>query len=165
MTSGQLPTAARLDDTDRSIVRLLQRNGRLAISEIAKRVNLSETTIRKRLSRLIGDELINIVAVPTPEAVGTTLSAIIGVSVHLPDLHRVAEEIVSMPEVRYVGLSTGRYDVIIEAFFLDQEHLLEFVSKRLGSLPGVTRIESSLILKVAKFSYEWELPLDDSTPG
>jgi Lrp/AsnC family transcriptional regulator for asnA, asnC and gidA len=36
--------------------------------------------------------------------------------------------------------------------------LLEFVSKKLGSRAGVTGVETSLILKVAKFSYEWEIP-------
>jgi hypothetical protein len=55
--------------------------------------------------------------------------------------------------------STGRSsDIIVEAFFNDQEHLLEFVSRKLGALKGVTGAETSLILKVAKFSYEWEIP-------
>jgi Lrp/AsnC family transcriptional regulator, regulator for asnA, asnC and gidA len=42
--------------------------------------------------------------------------------------------------------------------FNDQEHLLQFVSSKLGALEGVTGAETSLILKVAKFSYEWEIP-------
>jgi Lrp/AsnC family transcriptional regulator, regulator for asnA, asnC and gidA len=46
----------------------------------------------------------------------------------------------------------------VEAFFSDHEHLLEFVSRKLGALKGVTGAETSLILKVAKFSYEWEIP-------
>jgi Lrp/AsnC family transcriptional regulator for asnA, asnC and gidA len=87
-----------------------------------------------------------------------TMSAILGISVRLPHLHEVADQLVAYPEVRYVGMSTGRYEVIVEAFFQDQEHLLEFVSRRLGALPGVTGVETSLILKVAKFSYEWEIP-------
>jgi Lrp/AsnC family transcriptional regulator for asnA, asnC and gidA len=48
--------------------------------------------------------------------------------------------------------------VIIEAFFGDQEHLLDFIAEKLGKLPGVRQVETSLILKVAKFSYEWEIP-------
>jgi Lrp/AsnC family transcriptional regulator for asnA, asnC and gidA len=87
-----------------------------------------------------------------------TVSAIIGISVQLPSLHAVSERLVGYPEVRYVGVATGRYDIIVEAFFNDQEHLLEFVSRKLGALKGVTGAETSLILKVAKFSYEWEIP-------
>ena len=40
------------------------------------------------------------------------------------------------PEVRYVGVATGRYDIIVEAFFNDREHLLEFVSRKLGRSRG-----------------------------
>jgi Lrp/AsnC family transcriptional regulator for asnA, asnC and gidA len=86
------------------------------------------------------------------------MSAIIGISVLLPRLQAVSERLTSCPEVRYIGVATGRYDIIVEAFFNDQAHLLEFVSTKLGALEGVTGAETNLILKVAKFSYEWEIP-------
>jgi len=85
------------------------------------------------------------------------LSAIIGISVELTAIHEVADAIRSYQEVRYVGMSAGRYDLMVEAFFTDQEHLLEFVTDKLGSLPGITNLETSIILKVVKFSYEWEI--------
>jgi Lrp/AsnC family transcriptional regulator, regulator for asnA, asnC and gidA len=147
-----------LDPTDREIVRLLQRNGRTSNTEIGRALGLTETTIRKRIARLVEEGLVNIVAVPTPLAVGMTTSAIIGISVNLGDLDLVSEKLSACPEVRYLGLSTGRYDIIIEAFFNDTEHLLSFVSKRLGSLSEVSGVETSIILRVDKFSYEWELP-------
>ena len=147
-----------VDDVDRAIIRQLQRDGRASNTEIGRELGLTETTIRKRVARLVNEGLISIVAVPTPQAVGMMTSAIIGISVQLQHLHRVSDGLVAMPEVRYVGASTGRYDLIIEAFFSDHEHLLEFVSKHLGSMPGVTAVETSLILKVTKFSYEWEIP-------
>ena len=99
----------------------------------------------------------SIVAVPSPEAAGSTVSAILGVSVDLPVMQEVAETIKTYPEVRYVGLSAGRYELLVEAFFADQEHLLDFVTRRLGALAGVTNLETSIILKVVKFSYEWEI--------
>jgi Lrp/AsnC family transcriptional regulator for asnA, asnC and gidA len=73
-------------------------------------------------------------------------------------LDQVVDTIVGYGEVRYLGISTGQHDVIIEAFFEDQEHMLQFVTKRLGHLDGVLKLETSVILKVAKFSYEWEIP-------
>src|SRR3954447_19091647 len=117
-----------VDEVDREIIRLLQRDGRSSNTEIGRALGLTETTIRKRIARLIGEDLVSIVAVPTPEAVGMTTSAIIGVSVQLQAIHAVSDQLVSQPEVRYVGISTGRYDLIVEAFFSDHEHLLEFVS-------------------------------------
>jgi Lrp/AsnC family transcriptional regulator, regulator for asnA, asnC and gidA len=148
----------RIDQVDRAIIRVLQRDGRTSNTEIGRALGLTETTIRKRIGRLVGEGLVNIVAVPTPDAVGMTTSAIIGISVQLDSLHRVSDRLVACREVRYVGLSTGRYDVIVEAFFDDHEHLLEFISTTLGGMEGVTSVETSLILKVAKFSYEWEIP-------
>jgi Lrp/AsnC family transcriptional regulator, regulator for asnA, asnC and gidA len=147
-----------VDEVDREIIRLLQKDGRTSNTDIARALDVTETTIRKRIARLIDEDLVNVVAVPTPRAVGMTVSAIIGISVQLPSLHAVSERLVGYPEVRYVGVATGRYDIIVEAFFNDQEHLLEFVSRKLGALKGVSGAETSLILKVAKFSYEWEIP-------
>jgi len=86
-----------------------------------------------------------------------TLSAIIGISVVLPQLRHVSDALKQQREVRYVGLSTGRYDIIVEAFFTDQQHFLDFVSNKLGGLRGITTLETSMILQVDKFSYEWEL--------
>ena len=147
----------RVDDLDRSIIKMLQANGRLGNSEIARALNTSETTVRKRIAWLIDERLMSIVAVPTPEAAGAQLSAILGISVDLPALHQVAEALRTYPEVRYVGMSAGRYDVMVEAFFANQEHMLDFVTAKVGSLSGITDVETSIILKVVKFSYEWEI--------
>jgi Lrp/AsnC family transcriptional regulator for asnA, asnC and gidA len=146
-----------LDAIDRSIVRILQSDGRIPNTEIARELNVSETTVRKRVARLLSNELIKIVAVPTPKAVGMTLSAIIGIAVVLPQLRHVSGELKLQPEVRYIGLSTGRYDIIIEAFFTDHQHFLNFITNKIGELQGVTAVETSMILQVDKFSYEWEL--------
>ncbi len=154
------PVRARprlVDELDRKIIKMLQTDGRLSNTEIARVLEITETTVRKRIARLLDERLISIVAVPTPEAAGMNLSAIIGVSVELTAIHKVADAIRSYQEVRYVGMSAGRYDLMIEAFFTDQEHLLEFVTDKLGSLSGITSLETSIILKVVKFSYEWEI--------
>lgn len=146
-----------VDDLDRRIIKMLQRDGRMANTEIARALSVTETTVRKRIAQLLDEDLINIVAVPTPAAVGMNLSAIIGISLKLTAIHTVGEHLRGLPEVRYVGMSAGRYDVMVEAFFADQEHLLEFVTDRLGSIEGIEDVETSIILKVVKFSYEWEI--------
>jgi Lrp/AsnC family transcriptional regulator for asnA, asnC and gidA len=124
-----------LDGIDRDIIRLLQKDGRASNTEIGRELGLTETTIRKRVARLVNEDLISIVAVPTPEAAGMTISAIIAISVQLQHLHDVSDQLVALPEVRYVGASTSRHDLIIEAFCADHEHLLQFVSNSEGPLP------------------------------
>jgi len=146
-----------LDEIDRRVIRILQDDGRRPNTEIAREMHVSETTIRKRITQLVSRGLINIVAVPTPRAVGMTLSAIIGISVTLPKLREISEELKRQKEVRYVGVSTGRYDIIVEAFFFDQQHFLDFISSKLSRMDGITGLETSMILEVVKFSYEWEI--------
>ena len=147
----------QIDELDRKIIRMLQADGRLSNTEIARSLEITETTVRKRIAHLLQERLMSIVAVPTPEASGMALSAILGVSVELTEIRAVADTIRTYSEVRYVGMSSGRYDLIVEAFFVDQEHLLEFVTDKLGGLAGITNLETSIILKVVKFSYEWEI--------
>lgn len=147
----------QVDELDRKIIKMLQADGRLSNTEIARSLEITETTVRKRIAHLLDERLMSIVAVPTPEASGMSLSAILGVSVELTAIRQVADAIRAYPEVRYVGMSSGRYDLIVEAFFIDQEHLLEFVTDKLGGLSGITNLETSIILKVVKFSYEWEI--------
>lgn len=147
----------RLDEMDRAIIRLLQQDGRMSNTCIARQLKVTETTVRKRIGQLLDEGLMSIVAVPTPEAVGMSLSSIIGVSVSLTSMHAVGDAIRAYPQVRYVGMSAGRYDLIVEAFFSNQEQLLDFVTDKLGALDGVNNIETSVILKVVKFSYEWEI--------
>ncbi|HEY3906948.1 MAG TPA: Lrp/AsnC family transcriptional regulator [Streptosporangiaceae bacterium] len=146
-----------LDEIDRRVIKILQVDGRRPNTEIARELKVSETTIRKRVAQLVSRGLINIVAVPTPRAAGMNMSAIIGISVTLPKLKEISEELKSLREVRYVGLSTGRYDIIVEAFFFDQQHFLDFISSRLSRMDGITSLETSMILHIVKFSYEWEI--------
>lgn len=146
-----------VDGLDRRIITMLQADGRRANTEIARALDVTETTVRKRIARLLDENLINIVAVPTPTAVGMNLSAIIGISVDLTAMHAIGDQLRGYSEVRYVGMSAGRYDVMLEAFFTDQEHLLDFVTDKLGTIEGIEKVETSIILKVVKFSYEWEI--------
>lgn len=145
------------DELDRKIIRLLQANGRMSNTDVARALDITETTVRKRVASLLDERLMTIVAVPTPEAAGLNLSAILGISVELQSIHSVAETIRTYREVRYVGLSAGRYDLVVEGFFAGQEQLLAFITEKLGPLPGITGLETSIILKVVKFSYEWEV--------
>lgn len=154
---GVRPRDDVLDEIDKRVIRILQADGRMPNTEIARELRLSETTVRKRISQLVSRGLINIVAVPTPRAVGMNLSAIIGISILLPNLQEITDELRTLREVRYCGVSTGRYDIIVEAFFCDQQHFLDFISNRLGRMQGITGLETSIILDIVKFSYEWEI--------
>jgi Lrp/AsnC family transcriptional regulator, regulator for asnA, asnC and gidA len=148
------------DDLDREIIALLQEDGRRPNTEIAQLLGVTETTVRKRIGRLVSENLIKVVAVPSPEVVGMTMSAIIGITVDMGDHENVAAALEALPHTRYVGYSTGPYDLIIEVFFRSHEELLQLLSGRLAKIPGIQKTDTSVILKVTKFAYEWEVPLE-----
>ncbi len=149
------------DRLDRQIIALLQHDGRMSNSAIARELGLAEATVRRRIGRLLDSGTLRVVAVPSPYTVGLTLSAIIGVSCELARLDEVAQTISGFIETRYLGYSTGSFDLMIEAFFYSHQHLLDFLTKKIAAIDGVTGTETAIILKVAKFSFEWELPLED----
>ncbi len=166
-----MPTKARLrapnrpadkpyDELDRQIIALLQQDGRRPNTEIAHQLGVTETTVRKRIGRLVSEGLIKVVAVPSPEVMGMTMSAIVGITVDMNAYESVAAALESLPQTRYVGYSTGPYDLIIEVFFRSHEELLVMLSKHLARIPGIIKTDTSVILKVTKFAYEWEIPAE-----
>jgi Lrp/AsnC family transcriptional regulator, regulator for asnA, asnC and gidA len=163
-TNGVSTQAVPYDAVDRRITGLLRRDGRMSNSAIARSLGLAEATVRRRIQRLLDTGTLRIVAVPSPETVGLSVSAIIGVSCQLQHLNDVASTIATFPETRYLGYSTGAFDLMIEAFFYSQEHLLDFLTKQLASIRGINNTETAVILKVAKFSFEWELPTPPEEP-
>lgn len=146
----------RLDQIDEQIIKLIADNGRLPNTEIAERLHISESTARRRINRLINENVIKIVTVRNPDYFSKFTSTIISVKCDRTKMENIEQFLTRQRETRYVGYSTGKWDIIVEAFFKDNEHLLEFLLK-LGELEGVNDVESSIILRVAKFTYEWEI--------
>lgn len=148
----------KFDELDRQIVALLQRDGRTSNSKIARRVGVTEGTVRRRIEQLVRDKVIRIAAVANPFKIGLSTVALISIDADLPKMQEVAMALVAMKEVRYVGYATGAHDIIIEAIFPNNAALLQFVSDRLSRIPGIVRTETSIQLDVLKRSYEWEIP-------
>src|SRR4051794_14159919 len=82
---------ATIDHTDREILRVLQVDGRTSNSEVARRLGVTETTVRKRLAAMLESDLVSIVAVPTPRLAGLTVSAIIRLSGELESPQKGAD--------------------------------------------------------------------------
>lgn len=142
-----------IDETDAKIVTLLQADGRLANTEIARRLGIAEGTVRKRVGRLLREEVIQVGAWADPLRIGYQTYAIIEVQVHLPDIERVAERLASFSEVFFLGICTGNFDIFAAAIFRSSAHLYEFVTKRLSRTPGIVRTSTSNVIRVVKRNY------------
>lgn len=144
-----------LDETDRQIIRLLQKDGRMPFLTIANELGLAEGTVRRRVARLIEDKVLQIVGVTDPFKVGMNTVAIVGMKVERSLIEPITRALNDMSEVRYVALCTGNFDLIIEIVVSSNDELLTFLINRLGDIPGILNTGTSLVLKVAKQNYTW----------
>jgi Lrp/AsnC family transcriptional regulator for asnA, asnC and gidA len=121
---------------------------------IGKAVGLSEAAVRQRVQRLLDSGVMQIVAVTDPLQLGFARQAMIGIHAE-GDLEPVAEELSRMPEVDYVIVTAGSFDVIVEVVCESDDHLLELLQKRIRAIAGVRSTESFVYLKLHKQTYSW----------
>jgi Lrp/AsnC family transcriptional regulator for asnA, asnC and gidA len=144
-----------LDDLDKALIRALQRDGRESYSALAKQLGVTEGTVRNRLSRLLAERIIRIVGVADLPKVGMHAAAITGINVERSKIRSALRTLMEMPEVRFVAVTTGTFDLIVEVVLPDNDMLHDFLIERLAAVPGVTRTDTSMLLKIHKQSYTW----------
>lgn len=143
-----------IDDTDRAIIALLQQDGRIAYTEIARRLQLAEATVRHRVARLQRRGALQIVAVIAPLKLGLR-RVLIGIRVRGRALASVEQAVRELPEVDYVAVTTGTYDLVLMAACRDEDHIAELVTESLRSVPGVDTLDVVTMLRETKDAYRY----------
>ena len=147
-------TDVTLDDTNKLIIEHLQRDGRMSYATLAKTIGLSEAAVRQRVQRLLDNGLMQIVAVTDPLTLGFARQAMVGLRVN-GDLRAIADAIAEIPEVDYVVICAGRYDLLVELVCTDDEHLLDILNEKLRAIEGVSETDTFMYLRLAKQTYAW----------
>ena len=142
-----------MDELDRRIISLLQMDGRASNAKIAREVGVSEGTVRRRLRRLIQEDVVKVVAVPNLEKLGYATTALIGLQTGPGKSDTVAESIAGLDEAHYVAITTGAYDVFIWAGLESAESLGTFLRTKIGVIDGVQRTETFVNLAIKKRTY------------
>jgi len=143
-----------IDDVDKAIVEALQEDGRLPYTKLAKQVGLSEAAVRQRVQRLIESGVMQIVAVTDPMMLGFRRTAMIGLKAE-GDLRAVANDIAAIPEVSYVVVVSGSFDLLMEVVCEDDDHLLALLNDKVRTVAGVRSTESFTYLRLFKQTYAW----------
>jgi Lrp/AsnC family transcriptional regulator for asnA, asnC and gidA len=144
-----------LDELDRLILCTLQQDGRTPFTQIAKLARVSEATIRSRYHGMVQQGIVKTVAVVDPSALGFDAPALIGVSVDTDKIDRVSRSIAAFPEVSYLVMTLGSWDLTVEVFCRDLDHLTDFITRKLGTIRGVRATETLMIARSYKLSYCW----------
>lgn len=140
-----------LDKKDLSILAILQRNGRIAISELADKINLSDTPCLRRIRKLEQTGVITgYGAQLNSQAVG--LNVLVYASVRLTENSDIYAElfeqaVAELDHVMECSIVTGAHDYILKIVATDLLSYESFVKKSLGSLKFIASIESTVVLK------------------
>lgn len=138
-----------LDRTDIAILGLLQNNARLSVKEIAAAVGLAPSSAHGRIKQLREAGVLRGAHVDVdPKALGLGLEALFMIELekHNRDtVERFLDEVVTVPEVRFAFLVSGRYDLVVHVVVRDTRHLRDLALDQFTNRAGVTRIETSII--------------------
>lgn len=144
-----------MDDLDRQIIELLQKNGSLTNAEIADFVDTSEATVRRRRLRLQDEDIIRNIAAINPFVLGYRVIVVMGLQVKTGMLNEVETILSNTSEVRFLGVTFGRYDLVLEAWFKSSEDLINFINITLAETQGVQRAETFQVVRLSKYSEDW----------
>lgn len=158
---GQLP-GSQVDDLDLRIIGALQLDGRRSVLDIARELDVPRSTIQRRLDTLIREKIIMVAAYADSSKLGLGIHAHLNMRVDLARSDGVTEAVAALTEVRWLAVTTGPSDIVAEAYFASPGHLHEFITIKLAAIPGITSVETSVILKVAKLTFHWDELLRES---
>ena len=141
-----------IDDTDKQLLRLLQTQARMSITELAERVNLSATPCARRIKRLEEAGIITGYHTQTDaQKLGYPLAVFIAISMdrHTADrFEHFEDKIQSFGEVVSCSIVTGRTeDYLIKVRVRDMAHYEEFLLHRLNRIEGVAQVHTSFELR------------------
>jgi len=148
-----------IDSIDSKIFRLLQTNGRLPNTEIAKKIGISESTVRNRINRLINSGIIRITAIGNPEKLGFDVIGHLTISIDHQKTDRVIQALNEIPDFWYITHTVGAADFFIEFSVTSLKHLDQLLGK-IHQIEGILQINTSLLRKTIRASYGW-WPYDD----
>lgn len=139
--------ARALDNTDKSIIRSLSLNGRASLQSIADELDISESQVRLRLNAMQASGVVQITGIINPMNLGYQAVAWVAIRVQAGQrMKALAESLASIPNVTYVLICAGRYDMFVEVVCPDNEQLLQVLDERIRQLAGVSSLEVSLYL-------------------
>jgi Lrp/AsnC family transcriptional regulator for asnA, asnC and gidA len=146
----------KIDQTDVKIIKLLQKNGRMSNTEIAKNAGISETTVRYRMQKLIKEKYIEITAIIDPMKLGNGIEGTIRIQADIKQMQQVTKALKLIPELFYVARVSGKAD-FDTSFFVKNMNEARILIDRINLIEGVMDTDMSTVLEYVKerYDYEW----------
>jgi len=149
-----------IDAVDCRMIELLQKDGRISHTEIAKSIGISEATVRTRLQRLIQEEYIQIVAVSNPLKLGYEVVGTIRIHVDIKKMDRIIRELKTIKALWHIVQTTGGTGIDTEFVLKSLDELNRLIFYQINRIDGVLRTETTLFLNYIKRQYDWGAALE-----
>jgi Lrp/AsnC family transcriptional regulator, regulator for asnA, asnC and gidA len=149
-----------IDAVDCRMIELLQKDGRISNTEIAKTIGISEATVRTRLQRLIQEECIQIVAVSNPLKLGFEVVGTIRIHVDIKKMDRIVRELKTIKALWHIVQTTGGTGIDTEFVLKSLDELRDLILEKINRIDGVLRTETTLFLNYIKRQYDWGTALE-----
>lgn len=154
------------DELDHRIVALLSQDARTSNRELARRLDVTEGTIRARLKRLQGEGMIRITAISNAHRLGHANVAFLWIDVERGDqLRSVAAALAGLTRIYYVATMLGRCDVLAVTLVESGEQLTDFIAAAVAPIAGVARVRQTLSRQFVKHDYRWMMILPETDLG
>ncbi len=134
------------DILDVKIATLLAEDGRMPNAEIARRLDVAESTIRQRIKRLVDSCGLKITAHMDQGRFPDTFLVLVGIRLEAYK-DSYFEQIAALPNVLYAFTVTGRYDIIAIFAVKSRQALTEVIESQLHSIDGLSRTETFVVMK------------------
>lgn len=142
-----------LDSLDLSILQALIDDGRRSGRSIARELEVSEGTVRARINRMTQSGLVQVVAMVDPVAFGlASLLAAVMIRADRSRIDAMVKEFMAMPNVAFVGVCLGNWDLHVGLLAADHTELVEFIGSTVRGIDGVIATETLLFANIVRFN-------------
>lgn len=141
-----------ISDADRRLIMMLARDGRRSFASMAEELGVAESTVRARLSHLLTDDVVTIVALCNALLLGHTVVRLL-LKIHGLTPAAVARNLCAVSMINHVALVSGAHDIYLEATCRDQEQLIDLLDD-IRRHPGIASIQPIIVTALAK-DYTW----------
>jgi len=140
-----------LDEIDTRILELLEEDARRSFTEMAEKLKVSESSIRKRVSTLQKEGVIKKFTIKVDHAkLGLNTVAIVGIDVDSDKMLEIAQKLCDFKDVKCVATSSGDHMIMLEVWAKNGKELNNLISEKIGKIDGVRQICPALILEKLK---------------
>lgn len=143
----------KIDEVDLAIIKELIDNGRLSYIDLANKLNISLTTVSRRVAQLKKKEIIKITAIRNPSKWGYLANAYSVLHGDLKKVNAICSNLAVFPEIHLIMTLMSGFEILIGMHFPNPEMMYEFIVDRIAQIDGVSNIETFVCAETRKRSY------------